>query len=151
MHFSTILSPLLFLVFATPSFSHDVYCPSVPAQPNEQNAIFNEFIHIFLNDRNPLEAYRRFVDVNLIEHNPFGPQGRDANAAFLSQILPLANFTLLRKNFGNDLGITHVRVEGQPQPSALVDIYRFNGSCIVEHWDVTEVRPANATNPLALF
>lgn len=98
-----------------------------------------------------MEAYRRFVAVNLTEHNPFGPQGRDANAAILTQVLANANFTVLRKNFDNNLGIVHTRVEGIPQPSALVDIYRFDGSCIVEHWDVTQVRPANATNPLALF
>lgn len=151
MHLSILLSALLFLILATPSLSHETYCPSVPAYPNEQNAIFNAFIRILLTDRNPAEAYRRFVDVNLIEHNPFGPQGRDANAAFLTQVLAHANFTVLRMNFGNNLGIVHLRIEGKPQPSALVDIYRFNGSCIVEHWDVTQVRPANATNPLALF
>lgn len=151
MHLSTLLSPILFLILATPSLSHETYCPSVPAYPNEQNAIFNSFIHILLTDRNPVEAYRRFVDVNLIEHNPFGPQGRDGNAAILTQILAVANFTVLRKNFGNNLGIVHTRIEGNPQPTALVDIYRFNGSCIVEHWDVSQVRPANATNPLALF
>jgi len=28
---------------------------------------------------------------------------------------------------------------------------RFEESCVVEHWDVIEELPANATNPLALF
>ena len=35
--------------------------------------------------------------------------------------------------------------------SALVDIYTFEGTCIVKHWDVLTQLPANATNPLALF
>ncbi|UQC88297.1 uncharacterized protein CLUP02_13820 [Colletotrichum lupini] len=35
--------------------------------------------------------------------------------------------------------------------TAVVDIFRFQGSCIVEHWDVATAMPPNATNPLALF
>jgi len=38
-----------------------------------------------------------------------------------------------------------------PEPIALADIYRMDGTCIVEHWDVTQARPANATNPIAMF
>lgn len=153
MHLYTVLllSALLSLILATPSLSDQTYCPSVPAHPKKQSAIFDEFLRILLTDRNVVEAYSRFIDVDLIEHSPFGVQGRDANAAFLTPILPSANFSVLRKNFDNDLGIVHSRVEGQPQPSALVNIYRFNGTCIVEHWDITELRPANATNPVALF
>lgn len=36
-------------------------------------------------------------------------------------------------------------------PIALADIYRMNGTCIVEHWDVTQETLRNATNPIAMF
>jgi hypothetical protein len=30
-------------------------------------------------------------------------------------------------------------------------MWRWNGTCIQEHWDAIETLPANATNPIALF
>ncbi len=40
---------------------------------------------------------------------------------------------------------------GQELPSAVVDLYRFEGSCIVEHWDVKQERQANDTNVVGPF
>lgn len=34
---------------------------------------------------------------------------------------------------------------------AVVDIFRLNGTYIMEHWDVIQTRPANPVNPLALW
>jgi predicted SnoaL-like aldol condensation-catalyzing enzyme len=34
---------------------------------------------------------------------------------------------------------------------AFMDLWRFNGTCMEEHWDVIEALPADATNPIALF
>ena len=40
---------------------------------------------------------------------------------------------------------------GVTRPTAIVDIVRFEDSCLVEHWNVIQELPANATNSLALF
>lgn len=37
------------------------------------------------------------------------------------------------------------------EPAAVVDVVRFEGTCIMEHWDVIQERPGNATNSNALF
>ncbi len=158
MRFPTLLTALTsLLLLVSPSLSDDddhvlqSYCPARQVSVSEQRAIYIAFIQELLVAKNVTGAYLRFVSPALIEHNPFSPQGRDANAAILAQILASTSFTILRSGFDNDIGFSHVRVEGNPQPSAIADFYRFNGSCIVEHWDVTQTRPANATNPIALF
>lgn len=67
-------------------------------------------------------------------------------------VIPYVPSTVLRQSFDNNIGFAHVRVdEPGEEPIALADIYRMEGTCIVEHWDVTQARPANATNPIAMF
>ncbi|KAL8792632.1 MAG: hypothetical protein Q9195_004760 [Heterodermia aff. obscurata] len=128
------------------------YCPSQPADEAKQRDIFNSFVTALYITKNVTFAFDKYIDVNLIEHDPFDPQGRDANAAKLAAIFPFANFEVLRHSFDNNIGFVHLKlnIPGQP-PTALADIYRFVGTCIVEHWDVTQALPANATNPIALF
>ena len=127
------------------------YCPPRPASESYQRAIFYAFVDVLYGEKNPIKAFDTYVAVNLTEHDPFDEQGRDANAAKLAGIIPYAQFTVLRKNFDNNLGFLHARIEHDPQPYALADIYRMDGTCIVEHWDVLQERPANATNPIAMF
>ena len=57
---------------------------------------------------------------------------------------------ILHETFDGDIGMVHFKVLVQ-QPMVLADIFRLNGSCVVEHWDVNQALPANATNPIALF
>ena len=75
-----------------------------------------------------------------------------ADSEVLLAVIPYVPFIVLRQSFDNNIGFAHVRVNqvGEP-PLALADIYRMEGTCIVEHWDVTQYLPANATNPIALF
>ncbi|MCJ1485454.1 hypothetical protein MMC06_005628, partial [Schaereria dolodes] len=126
------------------------YCPSRPASEAYQRYIFTQFVNTLYGQENATLAFDKFVAVNLTEHDPFDAQGRDANAAKLSHIIPYVPFVVLRQSFDNNIGFIHVRVnEVGEEPIALADIYRMDGTCIVEHWDVTQARPANATNPIA--
>ena len=38
----------------------------------------------------------------------------------------------------------------EPRPVAFADVFRFEGGCIVEHWDVLEELPDNATSEFSL-
>ena len=66
-------------------------------------------------------------------------------------IISYASSEVLRYSFDVDIGFVHVMVDEPPEPIALADNYRLDGTGIVEHWDVTQARPANATNPIAMF
>lgn len=80
------------------------------------------------------------------------PNGAEWLTSSAPAVIPFVPSIVLRHSFDNNIGFIHVRVnEAGEEPIALADIYRMEGTCLVEHWDVTQARPANATNPIAMF
>jgi predicted SnoaL-like aldol condensation-catalyzing enzyme len=127
------------------------YCPGREVDEKIQEEIFAGFLETLYGEKNVSKAFETYVDLNIIEHDPDNTQDRDAIVARLSQIIPLANLTILVSSFNNKIGLAYIRVDEDPQPAALADIYRMEGTCIVEHWDVMQFRPENSTNPIAMF
>lgn len=129
-------------------------CPGKPATDAEKRAILDSFIDTFLVKKDPVSAMRNFVAEDYIQHNPGVLSGRQ-NAINAFQGLSTASFkyTVINKAYDNNVGWYHYKMEmpGGGQPYAVVDIVRFNGTCIQEHWDVVQQRPANPRNPLALW
>ncbi|KAF7158914.1 hypothetical protein CNMCM5623_004093 [Aspergillus felis] len=129
----------------------DSYCPKHDANEESQRKIFARFLQTLYEEKNVSKAFTTYVDPGMIEHNPF-QQSRDEVVAKLSQTLPDATFTVVHSAFAGDIGFAHVRLGDEDAPPvALADIYRMDGTCIVEHWDVLQTLPENATNPKALF
>ncbi|KAH6682339.1 hypothetical protein F5X68DRAFT_234051 [Plectosphaerella plurivora] len=130
------------------------YCPPRPATSDEQRLIFNEFIQVFYLERNASKALLSHVPEDYIQHNPHALSGRQNTIDVLEPLLSSEanNFTILRQAFTDNIAFAHIRldVEGA-EPSAVVDVYRLNGTCIMEHWDVIQQRDPNSVNPLALF
>lgn len=131
------------------------YCPPRAASPDAQRAIFSSFIEKFLIEKNTTRALLDHVAEDYIQHNPSIVSGRqtavDALAAFAN---PAVTYTIINQGFDADRGWVHYRInvpDATQQPSAVVDMYRFEGTCVREHWDVMQQRPVNATNPLAMW
>jgi predicted SnoaL-like aldol condensation-catalyzing enzyme len=127
------------------------YCPGREVDERLQGEIFARFLEVLYGEKNASKAFETYVDPKIIEHDPDDTQDRDAIVARLSQIIPFADFTILASNFNNNIGLAHLKVNEDPEPAALADIYRMEGTCIVEHWDVIQYRPADSTNPIAMF
>ncbi|KAL2678357.1 hypothetical protein Neosp_009103 [[Neocosmospora] mangrovei] len=125
---------------------------SCPTSPWTQQKIFEDFTHKFYIEKDPKNAIQQTMAEDYIQHNPYALSGRQNSIDYVGPIFEVANFTILRRSFSNGTGWVHTKMEipGQP-PAAVVDIFRLQGSCIVEHWDVLTAMPENATNPLALF
>ena len=127
------------------------YCPGREVNESVQREIFKRFLETLYGEKNVSKAFELYVDPNVIEHDPDDIQDRDFIVARLSQIIPFASLTILSSSFNNNTGLAHLKVNEDPEPAALADIYRMDGTCIVEHWDVIQYRPANSSNPIAMF
>ncbi|KAL0936161.1 snoal-like polyketide cyclase family protein [Colletotrichum truncatum] len=130
-------------------------CPPRSVSSSEQRAIFNDFVKDFYVEKNTTKALLNHMTEDYIQHNPRVLSGRQSSVDFLATLVTPdgVNMTIIHNSFDNNIGYIHYRLDtlGAPQPTAIVDVFRFEGSCIMEHWDVIQDRPANATNPLAMF
>lgn len=126
------------------------YCPPKAVSPAQQHAIFFDFIDKLYVKKNATDAYLTYVSPDYINHSPYAPQGRQAAIEFLSFLIPSVDREILHETFDGNIGVVHLKVLSQPL-LALADFFRLDGSCVIEHWDVNQALPANATNPIALF
>ncbi|MCJ1364281.1 hypothetical protein MMC16_003390 [Acarospora aff. strigata] len=128
------------------------YCPPRPASAAHQRRIFNAMVDTLYIQKDVPRAFNDYWAVDYLEHDPFDPQGRAANSAKLTAVLAAApTFHVLRTGFDNNLGWVMVKVDQKPDPVAIADIFRMNGTCIVEHWDIAQIQPFNRTNPVDMF
>ncbi|KAK7039850.1 Snoal-like polyketide cyclase family protein [Favolaschia claudopus] len=132
------------------------------ALPFEQEKIFEVFIKDFLVTKNYTRAYTHIAS-DMIQHNPLVPDGSHGsfNAVFNFLGAPEVKIQVLHRAFAAPIGWAHYRVDGYTgpgldgapvtQPMAVVDVFRFNGTCVQEHWDVIQERPEHSLNPHPLF
>ena len=138
---------------AIPAESNASFCIPHKLDVCEQQRLFFNFVREFYIEKNIAEAFHQHVREDYIQHNPFVLSGAQPSIDYLAPLLPQLNVTIYHHALDQNIGWVHYRIQGDAAPveTAIVDVYRFDGSCVVEHWDVIESLPANATNPLALF
>lgn len=128
------------------------FCPPRHASNIQQRAILDNWVQEFLIEKNMSRAFLDHVTEDYISHNPFARRGRQNAIDYLETYFPLSNYTVMHVAVSDSTGWVHYKQTTAGQPDkAIVDIFRMNGTCIMEHWDVIESMPANATNPIALF
>ncbi|KAJ7152915.1 hypothetical protein C8R46DRAFT_1228474 [Mycena filopes] len=124
-----------------------------PASPREQQAIFEKYTELLYVKRAPVAAYA-YIPANQIQHNPYTLDGAAASFPVVNSIIGNSSLgvQVLHQAFAAPFGWVYWRLDGfYPAPAALLDLYRFEGGCILEHWDITQAVPADAINPHALF
>jgi predicted SnoaL-like aldol condensation-catalyzing enzyme len=95
-----------------------------------------------------LQAFARFAagdhDVlyeilheDFVEHGPGNPSGRDAFVAFIKSA-PVASAGLELKHVIADDAYVVAHYVMSPPDQKVVDIWRFDGDRIAEHWDVVQ-------------
>lgn len=132
-------------------------CPSRPATPSTQRALFRAFISATYNRTSTIAAaYTTFAAEDYIQHNPWMTSGRQAAIDTLTPIFAVADLRVRHVWFDPELetgtGGVHyrLRMPGAERPVAVMRLFRWEGTCLVEHWDVMQEVPGNKTNPLPM-
>ena len=116
---------------------------------------FTRFVDLLLNRERPDKAYARFAARDMIQHNQRLGQGRDSTIAALKTLFanPDASFTIQRILVDGDLAAVHYRgrLSRDDRGAAIVELFRFAGGKIVEHWDVFQPIPERSLNPHPMF
>jgi predicted SnoaL-like aldol condensation-catalyzing enzyme len=166
MRFSSIVAVAAsFLTFGSVSANKDKsYCPSQGGISHAQRVqLFKQFTdELFSATNNGSEvaaAFAKYVSPSLIEHtassNSFG-----SDVGFLSALFPTVNVAIIagiegcfKSTVGGHICTVHYKATPKSAQSFITnttvisDYYRYDGTCIVEHWDSTMTANAQTTNP----
>ncbi|KAH7011145.1 hypothetical protein EDB80DRAFT_571490 [Ilyonectria destructans] len=120
--------------------------PCEPMVPPPCEAVvkkrFNKFANAFIVKKNLTEAFE-YISSIYINHNPLADDGPNAALDVLGPIWPSLNITVLRTTFKGNMGWLNYNVSGLGE---VVDRFRWEDGCIVEHWDQGEVYPTKTKN-----
>lgn len=133
-------------------------CPSRQVTSDEQLIIFKDFVKLFYVTKDIPTAFQMHVAESYIQHNPNFKSGREIAQDGLSKYIPPLNVTVAKISLSDNTGwvmakqVTKAQeAEGKGMYTVVVDVFRMEGSCVVEHWDVVQPKPAGASNPLVMF
>lgn len=113
--------------------------------------VVERFIQLFYVEDNPHDAFLCWMHPDYIQHNPNAPTGRDATLAMMEASMtrnPELTHEVKRVVWGDaDLFAVHFhfRREAGTRGHAIIDILRVEDGYIVEHWDVMQEVPDQAT------
>ena len=115
-----------------------------------------DFFDLAFVKRQPEEARDRYLGATYKQHNPTAPDGAEIFPALIGGLFaqaPEASFHLKRAIAENDLVVLHYNLKMFPDDlgHAVVDIFRVEDGRIVEHWDVLQPVPADASNDNGMF
>ncbi|KAK1759967.1 hypothetical protein QBC47DRAFT_420781 [Echria macrotheca] len=117
-------------------------CTRQNPAPSEESlkARFDTFVQAFVGPagrKNITEAFEYIVE-DYINHNPIAQNGAKSAWDILSGIWHNFDHRLLRSTISGDTSWVEYN-----SGSVIVDRFRWEGGCIVEHWDVGEKYPVN--------
>ncbi|USP77991.1 putative snoal-like polyketide cyclase family protein [Curvularia clavata] len=164
IHFPILLASLLLspppAVLAsnnpTPPSSSS-WCQPKHISDHDQRALFTTYVDTIYTVKN-FSAVPTYYAETYIQHNPTLPPGPYKLQETLSFYFIKNDVAVYRTAFDNSKGWVHMVLtskepdqEGKYPQTVVVDIFRWNGTCVQEHWDVVQAVPANKTNKLTMW
>lgn len=115
-----------------------------------------DFFTILLVDKQPQEAFDKYVAEKYIQHNPAADDGWTDAIHFLNDWFaknPKSVIQIKRVIAEGDLVAVHHPMRTSPEVRGLaaVDVFRVENGKVVEHWDVVQPIPEKSANPHPMF
>jgi predicted SnoaL-like aldol condensation-catalyzing enzyme len=112
----------------------------------ERRRVLVEFYRLFYNEGRRDEAARLLTEDYLNHHGGQAARGREAAVASFGAFaknVPAFHIEIKRLAEDGDFVWAHALITGLPDGgvAASVDIWRFEGDLIAEHWDVGQALP----------
>ncbi|KAL2162587.1 hypothetical protein VTH06DRAFT_7501 [Thermothelomyces fergusii] len=152
--FASVLLALLaypLSVLAAPSGNDRMAARQAPAPPRpcvrqdpapsqeEIEARFDDFVDRFVGGSKSIAKAFEYIAEDYINHNPLAQNGFQAAWDILSPFWDSSPTTYIRHTIeGNMSWVNYQSIFGE-----IVDRYRWEGGCIVEHWDQGEQYPTS--------
>ncbi|KAI0381425.1 hypothetical protein F5Y04DRAFT_81888 [Hypomontagnella monticulosa] len=116
------------------------FCTRITPAPTaeETEARFNEFADQFLVKKDVYKAFE-YILPEYINHNPMAQNGAQNALDILAPIWPSQSITVLRTKFEGEFSWLNYRNSF----GEIVDRYRWEDGCIIEHWDQGETFPTS--------
>ncbi len=141
-----------------PSAASFQACPGRDRAREEGNKALVRHLCRHLFGPAPVEALGGAFAQDLIQHDPAIPDGRAAMLDWIRAQRALApSQSLVPKHLlaDGDLVLVHAQVTATPDDEATgtdrFDLYRLDGGCIVEHWEVRQRVPSHTASGNSLF
>ncbi|EAU93632.1 hypothetical protein CC1G_02862 [Coprinopsis cinerea okayama7 len=118
-----------------------------------QEEAIQEFAHLWLVKKDIQTAWDRWIPGKYIQHHPNAVGDREWAIEFLKQnfAAPGTSTSNITVFSGKGFGVLHYKWTSPNITYAISDRFRFEGTCMVEHWDVIQTITGNEPNPLAFF
>ncbi|EHA56971.1 hypothetical protein MGG_06861 [Pyricularia oryzae 70-15] len=153
MHLITIVVAALTagrLMWAMPTPESDpemlraraTFCEKMNPPPSEEETAtrFAEFADAFIFEKD-IDAAFSYIAPEYINHNPAAQNGAQFVYDLLKPFWASQNITVLGTLYRHPQGWLNYRSAF----GTIVDRYRWDGGCIVEHWDSGEQMPTDVT------
>ena len=124
------------------------------AQTAANREIVKRFADLFYAQHKVRLAFETYAATTYVQHSPGIADGRDAAIAVLEPMFSRPNFVVHIRRILVDGDMAAVMIHADREGAAggaLVDLFRLKDGKIVEHWDVNERIPVQASNPHPFF